>query len=105
MARRLLTLVLVLSMLMGVGIGPTATPSEAADPATARIDMKVLLVTNSTSYPSYEAWVALMDREGVPYDVFDQSSDTLEYADLGDSVGNHAYYQAVVCATLCTDIL
>ncbi len=97
MKNRVLTIALVISMLLGVGFGPGATHSEAAD--LVRVDLKVLVIGHGTANPSFDAWTALLDREGVPFDVFDSSGAPLTAGDL--SAPDHAYYQAVVCATSC----
>ena len=46
---------------------------SAQVPAGVRIDLKMLLITGNPSGSTFEAWVDLLDREQVPYDVVDAS--------------------------------
>ena len=68
----------------------------------ARIDLKVLLITDGSG-SSFDAWGDLLDREQVPYATFDSAGGPLTDQDLRN--GDRAFYQAVVCATDCSGIL
>ncbi|NQV06069.1 hypothetical protein HQ535_05930, partial [bacterium] len=70
----------------------------------SRIDLRVLLVTADVSGSTFDAWVDLLEREQVPYDVADTSAGgSLTEQDLRS--GNRAFYQGVVCSTECAAIL
>ena len=47
--------------------GGTASPASAAS-VSQQIGMKVLLITDNTSQPSYQDWENTLNREGVPFD-------------------------------------
>lgn len=53
--QRALTLLFAVAMLFGVTVGPGAAPSSAVDLATARVDMKLLLVAEGSTAPSLGA--------------------------------------------------
>lgn len=94
------TTLILAAMAMIAAMAPTASAIEP----NQRVDLKVLLITDGLTRPSFNAWEASLEREGVPYDVFDGSVDTLEAADL-EAGPAHARYQAVVCATECSHAL
>jgi len=84
-----------------VAAGGVGNAQQGSGP---RIDLRLLLITDDPSVSPFEAWVDLLGREQVPYDVLDVSSgDTLTEQDLRS--GDRAFYQAVVCSTECGDIL
>ena len=62
-----------------------------------KTDLKVLLMTHSTSDSMYESWRDTLDQEGIPYATFNAASQSLTASTLAD--GTHAKYQAVVVTT------
>ncbi len=75
----------------------------AAAPAAQRIDMRALLIAGTGSEPSFLAWEAQLEREGVPYDAIVASpehtaitAETLSQTLEGEV--QEAHYQAVVVA-------
>jgi hypothetical protein len=91
------------AVLLGSGavVLGVAAPAQAAYAANARVDLKVLVVTDGRS--NVEAVTAQMDREGVPYQVVDlrlTNRPTINAAYLSDTVSGQprAKFQAVVLA-------
>ncbi|HYN96588.1 MAG TPA: hypothetical protein VES42_22320 [Pilimelia sp.] len=94
-ARRLLTVAVAVVALV---LGAAATPARAYA-ADARIDLKVLVVTDGRA--NVEAVTAQFSREGVPFEVVDTrraDRPTITAGYLADTVGGapRAKYQAVV---------
>lgn len=90
---------LLASMLATCGLGWTL--NVAALPATASIEMKVLVLTTQTDdinapndAPQLEAAKAMLERVGVPYEVYRYDSATPTLPALEE--GNAAKYQAIV---------
>lgn len=76
--------------LAGLWLTSLSTPSAAALPAGAKIDMKLLVV--GAAGVQVDAVKAILDRVGIPYDLAPLSPlPTLE-----DAATNHAYYQGVI---------
>lgn len=76
-----------------------ASSAFAALAPTDIVDLKVLVLSADGSEPSYAAWTAALDREGVPYDtIIANTADPIVPATLA-SAANHAKYQAVILAT------
>lgn len=92
--RRMLALMAALAMVM------TLAPTASAIEPDQRVDLKVLVITHDLAQPSFQAWTESLQREGVPYDVFD-GSVALVPGDL-EAGPAHARYQAVVCVTECS---
>ena len=77
------------------GRGPDATP---------RVALRFLLVANATDDPTLESWRTILDRAGVPYDVFLAAREpALERAALVQ--GADGRYQAIVVTTSGFDAL
>jgi hypothetical protein len=93
---RLLVAVALLALLAV----PVAFGAIAPQPGQ-RIDLKVLLIGASGTEPTFGAWKAQFDREGVPYDtiIADNADGTITDARLADYNANYAKYQAVILAT------
>lgn len=67
--------------------------------ATDKVDLRVLVLSANGYEPSYAAWTAALDREGVPYDALvAETAPAITPAQLEVAPG-HARYQAVVLAT------
>jgi hypothetical protein len=82
-----------------LGGGSKAGVAAAATPAQ-QIGMKVLLITDNTTEPSFTDWENTLQREGVPYDtVVTSTSDVLPAL----STGQVANYEGVVLATSGTE--
>ena len=79
----------------------TSAISAAAWAFTANtyVDLKVLVLSADGAEPSYAAWTAALDREGVPYDAIIANSAAPIVASTLESASNHGRYQAVVLAT------
>jgi hypothetical protein len=101
-SKRLSIVALVVSLLATMLVGWAGTGVALAD-EPARIDLKVLVITNDVAAPAVGAWEALLKREGVPYETFDLSAGQVTSSLLQS--GRHAFYEAVVCATSCSDEL
>jgi len=71
---RLAGIVIAASVLVGV-LG-SQVPAAADGASPPRIDLKVLLLTNSTGQPDFEAWRAALVREGMPFDTIVVSAAT-----------------------------
>jgi hypothetical protein len=100
-ANAALTLAMVAATLAVVPLAMAATQAAPAVPRPGqRIDMKVLLVSADGHEPTFAAWKAQLNREGVPFRsiVADQDARITD-ATLADYGANRAYYQAVILAT------
>jgi hypothetical protein len=104
-ARRFASAPLVLAIVAAVlAIVPFATAATTVASAVPRpgqrIDMKVLLISADGREPTFEAWKAQLNREGVPFRaiVADQDARITDQT-LADYGANRAYYQAVILAT------
>jgi hypothetical protein len=78
-----------------------ATASAASTPLTQRIDMKVLVITQTTTEPGYGDWVAELNREGMPFDTL-VTGTTTALPTLQDTLSDgtpEAKYMGVVVAT------
>jgi Invasin, domain 3 len=53
-----------------------AVTPAAAQAASPRIDLKVLLIGTSTTEPDFASWQVALQREGVPFDTLIESSPT-----------------------------
>jgi heparan sulfate-N-deacetylase len=62
------------------------------------VDLRVLLVTSGDDEPSTQAWQALLESEGVPFERLVAGIDPLTSATL-ESGPRHGRYQAVILAT------
>jgi hypothetical protein len=81
----------------------TTTPSTTPAPAQ-RVDLKVLLLGATGSEPSYLAWKAELQREGVPFEAIAATPGhaPITAATLSDTLAGgiqEAKYQAVILAT------
>ena len=64
-----------------------------------RIDLRVLLLSADGNEPSYQAWRAQLEREGVPFDaIVATQASPITYTQLAEGT-THARYEAVVVAT------
>ena len=82
--------------------GLAAAPAEALTP-DQKVDLRVLVVSpdgNLSADSLTSAWTAALDREGVPYDVYDASGPDLTAGDL-EVAADHGRYQGVICVTQC----
>jgi len=101
---RKLTIVATAMAVLVAGMATLSSlPSGFAQVAPVRVDLEVLVITGDTASPSHGAWTALLDSEGVPFDVLDTRTNALVEADLRS--GSHAFYEAVVCSTTCAGAL
>ncbi len=64
-----------------------------------KVDLKVLLISADGAESSFEAWMAALDREGVPYDVVIANTAPPIAASTLTKAADHGRYQAVVLAT------
>jgi hypothetical protein len=87
-------------------IGLVAALAALASPASAgtplpdqRVDLRVLLLSADGNEPSYQAWRAQLQREGVPFDaIVATQAGPITYEQLADG-NTRARYQAVIMAT------
>jgi hypothetical protein len=96
------TLALAVSALTIVGALSMASASAGAAPQ--RIDMKVLLLGATGNEPSFAAWQAQLQREGVPFDaiVAGPGHAPITASTLSSTLADgtqEAKYQAVIVAT------
>lgn len=90
-----------LSIAVSIAVAATATPSATPAP---RIDLKVLLLGGTGSEPSYLAWKAELQREGVPFEAIAATPGhtPITAATLSGTLAGgvqEAKYQAVILAT------
>jgi ABC-type sugar transport system substrate-binding protein len=84
-----LAAVVLAALLTSLTLASAAAPVEPR--SGQRIDMKVLLVGDSGTEPTFEAWKAQLKREGVPYDAVVASTDAeITDAKLADYMQNRA---------------
>lgn len=91
--------------LIGLLAVPVALGASSPQPQPGqRIDLKVLLISPRADDPTFGAWKAQLEREGVPYDGVvvgtpDAPGEEITDARLADYGANRAKYQAVIVAT------
>ncbi len=95
------SLYLAVAAMLVVGIALPNLAASSIGAPSQRVDLRVLLVTQTSDEPSLRAWESALRQEGVPF-------DTLQGADIArdrlySSNDNRAYYQAVVLATSSVD--
>ena len=86
-------------LLAALSMVAALAPAAGAIVPGQRVDLKVLVIAATGTEPSYEAWTAALNREGVPFDTV-LSAHALTAGDL-EAPTDHALYQAVVCVTNC----
>jgi hypothetical protein len=93
---RAITLITGLAAILAV----LAIPATAGTPIPGqRVDLRVLLLSADGNEPSYRAWRAQLEREGVPFDaIVATNAPAITYDQLADGT-TRARYQAVVLAT------
>jgi heparan sulfate-N-deacetylase len=95
---RLRAFTLIVGLIAAVAV--LAVPATAGTPVPGqRIDLRVLLLSADGNEPSYQAWRAQLEREGVPFDaIVATNAPAITYAQLADGT-TRARYEAVVVAT------
>jgi hypothetical protein len=91
---------LSVAAVLALGLLLASSTFGAGTPSTARIDMRVLLLSATGTEPTFGAWKAELTREGVPFDAeVADALPPLTDSSFADYAGNHARYQAVILAT------
>lgn len=90
---RALVLLACASLLSGL-----PTPASAATP-NQRVDLRILVLSANGAEPSFQAWTAALEREGVPFDAIVANSAPPITSSTLTSTSAHAKYQAIVMAT------
>ena len=85
---------LIASLLVAVPVAFAAAPSQPLP--GQRVDMRVLLIGQSTSDGVYDAWKTELERVGVPFDSRLGTAEPLTDAKVADYTANRAFYQAVI---------
>ena len=93
--RRQLRLARLTVVLMTISLAAQAWAFTAGN----RVDLKVLVISANGGEPTFEAWTAALDREGVPYETIIANTAGPIGADTLASASDHGRYQAVVLAT------
>jgi IPT/TIG domain len=90
--------------LLGASLASAAPTPVTPAPSGPRIDLKVLLLGGTGTEPSYLAWKAELQREGVPFEAIAASTGhtPITAATLSDTLAGgvqEGKYQAVILAT------
>jgi hypothetical protein len=91
--KRLSALLMAAALLLGL---PSAAHAAAPN---QQVDLRILLLSATGSEPSYQAWSAALQREGVPFDAIVASTAPAITSSTLQSSSTHARYQAIVLAT------
>ncbi len=91
--KRLSALLALTAMLLGL---PSAASAASAN---QQVDLRVLLLSANGTEPSYRAWSAALQREGVPFDAIVANTAAAITSSTLQSSSTHARYEAIVLAT------
>ncbi len=90
---RAVAIVAMVVAMLGTSMTGVSNASE-----NVRVDMKVLLMASDATDGGLDAWKAILDRAGMPYDVFMTMTEPPITAEFLSSGVDHARYQAVILA-------
>jgi hypothetical protein len=92
LALRILTVTALVATMLAIA------PAGARASENVRVDMKALIIAAKSSDGDLAAWKAILDRAGMPYDVFITTVEPPITDDLLSGGVDHARYQTVIMA-------
>lgn len=91
------------TLLLALALVATSAAGIASASDNIRVDLKVLVMSGTDTDDGLEAWESILDRSGVPYDVFIAVDEPPLTDDVLSSGVDHAKYQAVLLASSTLD--